>query len=210
MRVNTENNTTTNQNQQPNSNSNNIPAGGDNKENNDRGADLAEESLISKILASKLLEVSKTAQLDVQQRDPNSPLFSAKSFEELNLAPEILKGLRAMNYMKPSKIQETALPLLLRTPPENMIAQSQSGTGKTAAFSLTVLSKINVNIPEPQALILSPTYELALQTGLVVDKMGQFLGIQDLIAYAVKGNRILEEQKSHSLLLLERQAVLLI
>jgi ATP-dependent RNA helicase DDX19/DBP5 len=141
-------------------------------------------------LASKLLEVSKTAQLDVQQRDPNSPLFSAKSFEELNLTPEILKGLRAMNYMKPSKIQETALPLLLKTPPENMIAQSQSGTGKTAAFSLTVLSKVNINIPEPQALILSPTYELALQTGLVVDKMGQFLGVQDLIAYAVKGNRI--------------------
>jgi len=164
-------------------------AAGDSNDNKPDG-DAAEESLISKILASKLLEVSKTAQLDVQQRDPNSPLFSAKSFEELNLTPEILKGLRAMNYMKPSKIQETALPLLLKTPPENMIAQSQSGTGKTAAFSLTVLSKININIPEPQALILSPTYELALQTGLVVDKMGQFLGVQDLIAYAVKGNRI--------------------
>lgn len=168
----------------------NQHANGDNTENNPDNGDAAEESLISKILASKLLEVSKTAQLDVQQRDPNSPLFSAKSFEELNLTPEILKGLRAMNYMKPSKIQETALPLLLKTPPENMIAQSQSGTGKTAAFSLTVLSKININIPEPQALILSPTYELALQTGLVVDKMGQFLGVQDLIAYAVKGNRI--------------------
>jgi ATP-dependent RNA helicase DDX19/DBP5 len=171
-------------------NQNQHATGDNNQSNSPENGDAAEESLISKILASKLLEVSKTAQLDVQQRDPNSPLFSAKSFEELNLTPEILKGLRAMNYMKPSKIQETALPLLLKTPPENMIAQSQSGTGKTAAFSLTVLSKVNINIPEPQALILSPTYELALQTGLVVDKMGQFLGVQDLIAYAVKGNRI--------------------
>lgn len=164
----------------------------------DRGKDLAEESLISKILASKLLEVSKSAKLDVQQKDPNSPLYSAKTFEELNLSPEILKGLRAMRYMKPSKIQETALPLLLRTPPENMIAQSQSGTGKTAAFSLTVLSRININIREPQALILSPTYELALQTGLVVDKMGQFLQTQDdLIAYAVKGNKISRGTQIH-------------
>lgn len=176
----------------------NQPASNGDTQATDKGANLAEESLISKILASKLLEVSKSAKLDIQQRDPNSPLFSAKTFEELNLSPEILKGLRAMRYMNPSKIQETALPLLLRTPPENMIAQSQSGTGKTAAFSLTVLSRININIREPQALILSPTYELALQTGLVVDRMGQFLQTKDdLIAYAVKGNKIARGTKIH-------------
>lgn len=156
----------------------------------DQATDLAEESLLSKILAQKLHEVSTTAKLEVQQRDPTSPLFSAKNWSDLTLSEELNRGLRDMGFLKPSRIQETALPILLRNPPENMIAQSQSGTGKTAAFSLTVLSRIDINIKEPQALILSPTYELALQTGLVVDKMGQYLQLDERIAYAVKGNRI--------------------
>ena len=151
--------------------------------------DRAKESLLSKILASKLQEVSTKVKLEVLQRDPSNPLFSARSFEELPLKDELKHGLREMGFMKPSRIQETALPLLLNDKKENMIAQSQSGTGKTAAFSLTVLSRIDVSQQFPQALILAPTYELALQIGLVVDKMGKFLG-QNMIAYAVKGNRI--------------------
>lgn len=51
-----------------------------------------------------------------QQADPNSPLFSVKSFEQLGLAPELLQGIYAMKYQKPSKIQERALPLLLQNP----------------------------------------------------------------------------------------------
>lgn len=151
--------------------------------------DPAKESLLSKILASKLQEVSTKVKLEVLQRDPSNPLFSARSFEELPLRDELKHGLRDMGFMKPSRIQETALPLLLSDKKENMIAQSQSGTGKTAAFSLTVLSRIDTSQQYPQALILAPTYELALQIGLVVDKMGKFLG-QNMIAYAVKGNRI--------------------
>lgn len=55
---------------------------------------------------------------------------------------------------RPSKIQETALPLLLTSPPENMIAQSQSGTGKTAAFVLAMLSRIDLNKGEALSLCL--------------------------------------------------------
>jgi hypothetical protein len=51
-----------------------------------------------------------------QQADPNSPLFSAKSFEDLNLHPNLLKGVYKMGFQKPSKIQEKALPLLLQNP----------------------------------------------------------------------------------------------
>lgn len=71
-----------------------------------------------------------------------------------------------------------------------MIAQSQSGTGKTAAFVLTMLSRVDHKKPYPQALCLSPTYELALQTGGVLEKMGKFL-IEDglKVAYAVRGSR---------------------
>lgn len=157
----------------------------------DEGAQKADESMLAKMVRTKLLEVSSKANLEVQQKDPNNPLFSAKSFEELNLVDELKKGLRDMGFMKPSKIQETALPLLLKTPAENMIAQSQSGTGKTAAFSLTVLSRIDVTLDYPQALILSPTYELALQTGGVVSKMGQYLDCKgkDLIQFGTKANK---------------------
>lgn len=80
-----------------------------------------------------------------------------------------------MNFKKPSKIQEKALPLLLQNPPQNMIAQSQSGTGKTAAFVLTVLSRINYESDAPQALILAPSRELARQIEGVVKLIGQFV-----------------------------------
>lgn len=55
-----------------------------------------------------------------------------------------------MGFTKPSKIQETALPALINDPPQNLIAQSQSGTGKTAAFVLSMLSRIDVNSEYPQ------------------------------------------------------------
>ncbi|CAI4781660.1 AEG_G0049900.mRNA.1.CDS.1 [Saccharomyces cerevisiae] len=111
------------------------------------------------------------------QADPNSPLYSAKSFNELGLAPELLKGIYAMKFQKPSKIQERALPLLLHNPPRNMIAQSQSGTGKTAAFSLTMLTRVNPEDASPQAICLAPSRELARQTLEVVQEMGKFTKI---------------------------------
>ncbi|EJT44130.1 DBP5-like protein [Saccharomyces kudriavzevii IFO 1802] len=111
------------------------------------------------------------------QADPNSPLYSAKSFDELGLAPELLKGIYAMKFQKPSKIQERALPLLLHNPPRNMIAQSQSGTGKTAAFSLTMLTRVNPEDASPQAICLAPSRELARQTLDVIQEMGKFTEI---------------------------------
>lgn len=97
-----------------------------------------------------------------------------------------------MNFKKPSKIQEKALPLLLRNPPSNMIAQSQSGTGKTAAFVITILSRLYYNQPrQPQALCLAPSRELARQIEGVVKSIGQFvegLTIQAAVPGAVERN----------------------
>lgn len=109
-----------------------------------------------------------------KQADANSPLYSVKAFEELGLSEELLKGIYAMKFVKPSKVQEHALPLLLNDPPQNMIAQSQSGTGKTAAFVLTMLKRVDPSISAPQALCLAPTRELARQILDVIQKMGQF------------------------------------
>ncbi|XP_077162454.1 ATP-dependent RNA helicase DDX25 isoform X2 [Paroedura picta] len=94
-----------------------------------------------------------------------------------------------MGFNRPSKIQETALPMMLADPPQNLIAQSQSGTGKTAAFALAMLSRVNPAERFPQCLCLSPTFELAVQTGQVVEKMGKFC-VNIGVIYAVRGNRL--------------------
>lgn len=96
-----------------------------------------------------------------------------------NSDERVLKGLSTMGFRKPSKVQERALPLLMGNPPKNLIGQSQSGTGKTAAFVLNVLSRIDLSTEQsqtsPQALILAPTRELARQIVGVIQTMGQYL-----------------------------------
>lgn len=159
----------------------------DSKDEEDKPLSVAEKSLLQKIVRKGLIESKQ--ELEIQRKDPHSPLYSVKTFEALHLKPELLKGVYEMGFYAPSKIQETALPTLLADPPHNMIAQSQSGTGKTAAFSLTMLSRVNTNIQEPQVLCLAPTYELAIQIGEVVAKMGKHL--TDLsVRYAVRGENL--------------------
>jgi ATP-dependent RNA helicase DDX19/DBP5 len=70
--------------------------------------------------------------------------------------------------------------------PQNMIAQSQSGTGKTAAFVLAMLSRTDVSKNYPHVVCLSPTFELAIQTGEVAKKMAKFCP-HIKIRYAVRG-----------------------
>ena len=94
-----------------------------------------------------------------------------------------------MGFNAPSKIQESALPTLLAHPPQNMIAQSQSGTGKTAAFVLAMLSRVDAAKNYPQVLCLSPTYELAIQTGEVAAKMAQFCP-EIRLRFAVRGEEV--------------------
>lgn len=89
-----------------------------------------------------------------------------------------------------------------------MIAQSQSGTGKTAAFVLAMLSRVDPTLNYTQALCLSPTYELAIQTGEVAAKMAQFCP-EIKIRYAVRGEegRYLSSKKPlkkvHSLFVID-------
>lgn len=150
------------------------------------GGDAAARDGPSASPASSALRESKydvQVTLADQQADPSSPLYSAKSFEELGLHADLLKGLYAMKFTKPSKIQERALPLLLQNPPRNMIGQSQSGTGKTAAFVLTMLSRIDFSVQKTQALALAPSRELARQIMDVVQAMGQFTPVTT--AYAI-------------------------
>lgn len=147
----------------------------------------ADTSLLMKIIRQGLVE--SKLDIEIQRKDPNSPLYSVKTFEALHLKPNLLKGVYAMGFNAPSKIQETALPTLLADPPQNMIAQSQSGTGKTAAFVLAMLSRVDSNKNYPQVLCLSPTYELAIQTGEVAAKMAKFCP-EIKLKYAVRGEEL--------------------
>ncbi|XP_074498561.1 ATP-dependent RNA helicase DDX19A isoform X2 [Sebastes fasciatus] len=149
--------------------------------------DLAEQSLLNKMIRCSL--VRNRNQVEVLQRDPTSPLYSVKTFEELRLKPELLKGVYNLGFNRPSRIQENALPMMLAQPPQNLIAQSQSGTGKTAAFCLAMLSHVTPDDKWTQCLCVSPTYELALQIGQVVEQMGKFCPDVKL-AYAIRGNRL--------------------
>lgn len=83
------------------------------------------------------------------------------SFAALGIHPSVLAAVTAVGYEEPSAIQSQAIPVILGG--HDMIGQAQTGTGKTAAFALPILSKIDPTRKEVQALILAPTRELALQ-----------------------------------------------
>uniref|UniRef100_A0A1B0DJZ5 RNA helicase n=1 Tax=Phlebotomus papatasi TaxID=29031 RepID=A0A1B0DJZ5_PHLPP len=158
----------------------------------DDTASPADTSLLRKIIRKGLVESKQD--LEIQRKDPSSPLYSVKTFDALRLKPELLKGVYAMGFNAPSKIQETAVPTLLAHPPQNLIAQSQSGTGKTAAFVLAMLSRVDTSENYPQVLCLSPTYELAIQTGEVAAKMAKFC--PDIrLQYAVRGEEVARGHK---------------
>ncbi|MBI9016717.1 MAG: DEAD/DEAH box helicase [Phycisphaerae bacterium] len=83
------------------------------------------------------------------------------SFDELELAPAILDALKDVGYEKPTPIQaQTIIPILHG---QDLLGQAQTGTGKTAAFALPLLSRIDLKCKNPQVLVLAPTRELAIQ-----------------------------------------------
>ena len=82
-------------------------------------------------------------------------------FAALNLSDALLKGLEALKFQTPSAIQQQTIPLMLER--RDLIGQAQTGTGKTAAFALPILQLLKPNQQGPQALILAPTRELAIQ-----------------------------------------------
>ena len=98
-------------------------------------------------------------------------------WEDLNAKTPLLRGIYANGYEKPSPIQRKAiLPLFEK---KDIIAQAQSGTGKTACFSIGALQLIDIEKKAPQAIILSPTRELSIQTKKVIFKTDKIIDIND-------------------------------
>ncbi|MGZ8302625.1 MAG: DEAD/DEAH box helicase [Telluria sp.] len=95
--------------------------------------------------------------------DTPLPLFS-----DLNLSAAVLKVMKEVGYETPSPIQAATIPLLLAN--RDVLGQAQTGTGKTAAFALPILSNIDIKQQSPQALVLAPTRELAIQVAEAFQK----------------------------------------
>jgi len=90
-----------------------------------------------------------------------SDVTPSVKFSDLNLIPPLLKALDDVGYETPSPIQAETIPLILEG--KDVIGQAQTGTGKTAAFALPILSSIDLKQKDPQVLVLAPTRELAIQ-----------------------------------------------
>ncbi|KAI9056529.1 DEAD-domain-containing protein [Trametes sanguinea] len=98
------------------------------------------------------------------------------TFDDLGLKEDLLRGIYAYNFEKPSAIQQRAILPIIQG--RDVIAQAQSGTGKTATFSIALLQSIDVTVRETQALVLSPTRELATQIQSVVLALGDYMNVQ--------------------------------
>jgi ATP-dependent RNA helicase len=99
-----------------------------------------------------------------------------KSFEEMGIKEDLLRGIYQYGFNKPSPIQQRAVTPIIQG--RDVIAQAQSGTGKTSMIALTVCHLVDTSIREVQALIVSPTRELASQTEKVISAIGDFTNIQ--------------------------------
>eukprot|EP00697_Spironema_sp_BW2_P002114 gnl/Spiro4/12836_TR6799_c0_g1_i1.p1 gnl/Spiro4/12836_TR6799_c0_g1~~gnl/Spiro4/12836_TR6799_c0_g1_i1.p1 ORF type:complete len:398 (-),score=127.64 gnl/Spiro4/12836_TR6799_c0_g1_i1:70-1263(-) len=97
-------------------------------------------------------------------------------FDQMGLKDELLRGIFNSGFERPSAIQQRAIIPLING--RDLIVQAQSGTGKTATFSIGILQSIDMKELEIQALILSPTRELAQQSGKVVMTLGDFMNVQ--------------------------------
>ncbi|ODQ66145.1 ATP-dependent RNA helicase fal1 [Nadsonia fulvescens var. elongata DSM 6958] len=98
------------------------------------------------------------------------------TFEAMNLKENLLRGIYAYGFEAPSAIQSRAISQIISG--RDTIAQAQSGTGKTATFSVSMLEVIDTKVREPQAIVLSPTRELAVQIQNVIMALGDYMNVQ--------------------------------
>eukprot|EP01025_Chloroclados_australasicus_P044177 TRINITY_DN4766_c1_g1_i1.p1 TRINITY_DN4766_c1_g1~~TRINITY_DN4766_c1_g1_i1.p1 ORF type:complete len:535 (-),score=43.45 TRINITY_DN4766_c1_g1_i1:518-1948(-) len=109
----------------------------------------------------------------------NNIYEAAQTFEQLGISEELLQGLYTkMQFQRPSQIQAKTLPMILQPPHQHLVAQAHSGSGKTTCFALSMLSRVDRDVMQAQALCICPTRELVVQNKEVILKMGEFTGIR--------------------------------
>lgn len=114
------------------------------------------------------------------------------TFKELGVRADLVKGLKELNIKTPTEIQADVIPILLKSPTD-LVGLAQTGTGKTAAFGLPILQKIDSDIPKVQALILAPTRELVQQIQKQLFKFTKYLP-EKIFAEGVYGGEKIDRQ----------------
>jgi translation initiation factor 4A len=124
----------------------------------------------------------------------NNSSYEIQNWDELEISPNLLRGIFAYGFEKPSPIQQQAIkPLVLK---KDIVAQAQSGTGKTGTFTIGALANVDVTNNTTQVLVLSPTKELASQTAKVFVNLGSMM--DGLRVQTIYGGSIIEETSSFS------------
>jgi len=131
---------------------------------------------------------------DLNNEESIDSSYEINDWDDLDINPNILRGIFAYGFEKPSPIQKKAIIPIIKG--KDIIAQAQSGTGKTAAFAIGALSAVDVRSNSTQVLILSPTRELCTQTAKVVSDMGNLM--VGLRVKTLFGGSIVEEGSSFS------------
>src|SRR5437762_10330414 len=106
-------------------------------------------------------------------------------FIKLGLSPAVLEGVKAMGYVEPTPIQLRAIPLVLAG--QDVIGSAQTGTGKTAAFALPILTLLGQHSRAPRVLVLEPTRELAAQVETAVRDLARFTNLRVAVVYGGVG-----------------------
>ncbi|MBD5242558.1 MAG: DEAD/DEAH box helicase [Barnesiella sp.] len=114
-----------------------------------------------------------------------------KTFEELGVIPELRRAIEELGFESPMPVQEKVIPHLL-SEPGDVVALAQTGTGKTAAFGLPILQRVDPALHKPQALIISPTRELCLQIGSDLADFSKYL--PEIRVLPVYGGSSIESQ----------------
>jgi len=124
----------------------------------------------------------------------NNSSYEIQNWDELEISPNLLRGIFAYGFEKPSPIQQQAIkPLVLK---KDIVAQAQSGTGKTGTFTIGALANVDVTNNTTQVLVLSPTKELASQTAKVFVNLGSMM--DGLRVQTIYGGSIIEDTSSFS------------
>lgn len=100
------------------------------------------------------------------------------TFEQMNLDKNIIQALHTLGYEKPLPVQEKVIPNILSG--TDCIVKSRTGSGKTASFAIPIIQNLEIDERSPQALVLTPTRELALQIQQDFDRIGTFKKIKTL------------------------------
>mmetsp|Transcript_25304 Transcript_25304/g.50393 ORF Transcript_25304/g.50393 Transcript_25304/m.50393 type:complete len:430 (-) Transcript_25304:410-1699(-) len=116
---------------------------------------------------------------DVRYKTEDVTRTKGRDFEDFFLRRDLLMGIFEKGFEKPSPIQEEAIPIILQS--RNVLARAKNGTGKTAAYIIPCLEKIDVGRNVIQVLVLIPTRELALQTSAIVKEIGKHMGLECMV-----------------------------